>query len=446
MRDLPRLPRMDATMEKMLSTLMMLLAMVLMGGAALAVTYYVSPTGDDGNPGTGEKPWRTLQYAVDAVRSGDAVLVKSGTYDGCRIRHPGKPDAVCTLRADAGAKVLVNAAGPENRHRDNVEVEIEGGGAGYWIVDGLEVANSRRYGISLRHSDYVTARNCIVHHSKVTGIVTSHSDHLVIENNECFANGEHGIYHANSGDYPIIRGNRSHDNHGCGIHMNGDVNMGGDGLITHALVEKNVIWGNGRGGGGAINCDGVSDSIIRNNLCFDNHASGITLYAIDASEGSSRNLVVNNTVVMPADGRWAITISAHEGRPNPTANVVINNILLNANPRVGSLTIWGAGALKASDLNIVTERFSADGASTIIPPPQWQSTLADWQVGGHDLHSLIADARDLFINPAAHDYHLRPGSPAAGAGAPFPDLPDDLDGAPRPQIGAWDVGCYQRRR
>ena len=115
-------------MEKMLSTLMTLLIMVLMGGVALAVTYYVSPTGNSGNPGTGEKPWRTLQYAVDAVRPGDAVLVKSGTYDGCRIRRPGKPDAVCTLRADAGAKVLVNAAGPENRHRDNVEVEIEGGG------------------------------------------------------------------------------------------------------------------------------------------------------------------------------------------------------------------------------------------------------------------------------------------------------------------------------
>ena len=429
--------------EKLLPVLT-LLAIAWLGGAALAATYYVSPTGDDAGPGSAAKPWRTLQYAVDSVHPGDTILVKAGTYIGCCVRHPGRADAWCTLKAEPGAKVLVNAAGPENSHHDNIEVEMEGRVPGYWIVDGFEVADSIRYGISLRQSDYVTARNCTVHGSRVTGIVTSFSNHLTIENNECYANGEHGIYHANSGDYPIIRGNRSHDNHGCGIHMNGDLNMGGKGQINHALVEKNVIWGNGRGGGGGINCDGVSDSVIRNNLIFDNHASGITLYGIDAAEGSSRNLVCNNTVLMPDDGRWAITIGAHEGKPNPTANVLMNNIFLNANPRVGSITIWGAGALQASDHNIVTDRMSADDATTVVPPEQWRSTLADWQVTGHDLHSLIAGPADLFVDPAAHDYHLKPGSPALRAGAPIPDLTDDLDSSPRPKSGAWDVGCYQR--
>ena len=79
-----------------------------------------------------------------------------------------------------------------------------------------------------------------------------------------------------SGDNPIIRGN-IHDNHACGLHMNGDASMGGDGVISNALVENNVIYNNGVGGGSGINCDGVTDSIIRNNLLYNNHANGRSL-------------------------------------------------------------------------------------------------------------------------------------------------------------------------
>ena len=55
--------------------------------------------------------------------------------------------------------------------------------------------------------------------------------------------------------------------------MNGDVSLGGDGIISNALVENNVIYDNGLGGGSGINCDGVQDSVIRNNLIYNAHAS-----------------------------------------------------------------------------------------------------------------------------------------------------------------------------
>ena len=41
---------------------------------------------------------------------------------------------------------------------------------------------------------------------------------------------------------------------------------GADGIISGALVENNVIYNNGLGGGSGINCDGVQNSVIRNNL------------------------------------------------------------------------------------------------------------------------------------------------------------------------------------
>ena len=79
--------------------------------------------------------------------------------------------------------------------------------------------------------------------------------------------------------------------------MNGDASQGGDGTISGALVEGNVIYGNGAGGGSGINMDGVIDSVVRNNLLYDNHASGISLYRIDGATGSTNNVVVNNTII-----------------------------------------------------------------------------------------------------------------------------------------------------
>jgi len=410
-----------------------LVALAAVSGAAWATDYYVATTGSDTDPGTGALPWATLQHAVDWVGPGDTILVRSGTYVGCRIESSGAPGSPCTLKADTGAAVLVNSASASSWHDSNIEVE----GAHYWVIDGIESAGSARYGIDVRVAYYVTVRNCVVHDAAVTGIFTGFTDYVTIDNNESYANGEHGIYHSNSADYPAIRRNRSHDNYGCGIHMNGDASMGGDGLITSAVVERNVIWGNGTGGGSAINCDGVSDSIIRNNLAYSNHAGGIALYAIDASEGSSRDLVYNNTIIQPSDGRWAVNIpSSTDGQDNPTGNSIVNNILYNYHPWRGVITVWDPGALATSDYNILMDRFSIDDDTTTI-------TFAEWTAYGFDAHSSLAAPADLFVDPAGFDFHLKAGSPAIDAGTNLPEVWEDCEGASRPQGASTDIGCYE---
>ncbi len=82
------------------------------------------------------------------------------------------------------------------------------------------------------------------------------------------------------------------------MHMNGDISLGGDGKICVCTIEATSATTTVRL---SINMDGVTESVIRNNLLYNNHVSGISLYAIDASEGSSRDRVLNNTIVMPAD-------------------------------------------------------------------------------------------------------------------------------------------------
>src|SRR4029453_17768498 len=93
------------------------------------------------------------------------------------------------------------------------------------------------------------------------GVLTGFSDDLLIEDNEMSRSvAEHGIYVSNSGDRPGIRRNHVWGNSGNGIHMNGDLSQGGDGVISGAVVEGNLIHGNGRTGGSGINGAGGHSS------------------------------------------------------------------------------------------------------------------------------------------------------------------------------------------
>ena len=116
--------------------------------------------------------------------------------------------------------------------------------------------------------------------------------------------------------------------------MNGDVSQGGNGLIVNALVEKNVIYDNGRQGGSGINADGVQNSRFINNLLYNNHASGISLYRIDGAAGSTNNLIAHNTITMASDARWALNI-----QNGSTGTSVVNNILHNNHAFRGSIDI-----------------------------------------------------------------------------------------------------------
>jgi hypothetical protein len=187
--------------------------------------------------------------------------------------------------------------------------------------------------------------------------------------------------------------------------------------------------------------DGVSDSIVQNNLLYDNHASGISLYAIDGAEGSSRNKIYNNTIVMAPGSRWCINIpKSAKGRPNPTGNKIKNNILYTPSTTKGSVLIYSSTASSfESDYNVVVNRFSASGGKRII-------TLAQWKASGYDQHSIISTPNDLFVNPTNDDYYLKngsPGSPAINAGTSLTEVTDDLDGISRPKGSAYDIGCYE---
>ena len=403
-----------------------LLCSPLLARGATLRTFYVAPTGSDAAVGSSASPWRTLQKAANTVQAGDLVIVRVGAYAGFDLWTSGTAADPIVFSAEPGA--VVNAPNP--RTSDGINLE----GASYVVIEGFAVNGLPRAGIRAVLNQHVTIRNNTADLNGRWGIFTGFSDDLLIEHNVTSRSQlEHGIYVSNSGDRPVIRGNVSWGNYANGIHMNGDVSQGGDGVISNALVERNVIYENGRGGGSGINCDGVRDSRIQNNLLFDNHASGISLYRIDGGDGSRNNVVVHNTIVQAADARWAINI-----RDGSTGNTLYDNILYNQHPWRGSISLsQDSRPGFASDYNVVMERFTLDDGASVLALPEWRAAT------GQDLHSIVATPAQLFVDPAADDYHLRDDSPARDAGLTLPEVTADIEGTPRPGGAASDIGAYE---
>jgi hypothetical protein len=398
---------------------------------ASAAEYFVDPAGNNADAGNATAPWQTLQFAANQVGPGDRVTVRPGNYAGFHLTTSGNAAAPIEFLAQPG--VLVNQPNPvRTDHGINLE------NASHVIVDGFAVTGMNRAGIRSvgvdgdEFASHVTIRNTHAYDNGRWGILTGFVDDLLIEHNETSGSAiEHGIYVSNSGDRPTIRNNISWGNHANGIHMNGDASLGGDGIISGALVSGNIIYGNGTGGGSGINMDGVQDSRIENNLIYDHHSSGISLYQIDGGGGANNNVVVNNTIHVASNGRWALNI-----QDGSTGNQVFNNILLNDHPSRGAIDICGECLANfASDYNVVISRFTSDDTGY---------NLAQWQAAtGNDLHSIVATAPSLFVNPAAGDYRLLADALARDAGTMNLAPMFDLDGKPRPIGATIDVGAYE---
>ena len=399
-------------------------------GRRLLSNYFVSPAGSDAAVGTSEAPWRTLQRAADSVAAGDIVTVRAGTYAGFHLTTDGTAAAPITFHAESGVIIDTrNATTP-----DGINLE----GADFVIIEGFRVDGAGggipRAGIRSVTNTGVVIRNNVCDRNGRWGIFTGFSENLLIENNECSRSGiEHGIYVSNSADNPTVRGNTVWGNNANGLHFNGDASQGGDGIISGALIENNVIYGNGAAGGSGINGDGLQSSVIRNNLLYDNHASGISLYRIDAAQGGRNNLIVNNTVVVAADGRWALNI-----QNDSTGNRVFNNVLYSHQSFRGAISLSTESLVGfVSDHNATEDRFTTNDGDTVLTLAQWRAAT------GQESHSIASSPDVLFVNPAAGDYRLVAGSAAIDAGTLTQAPPLDLAGIARPQGAAIDIGAYE---
>lgn len=436
-------------MKHTILTLLLLLQSV----SAFAATYYVATNGNNGNSGSSSSPWLTIQYAADRVSPGDTVIVRNGTYSPFHITRDGTSGNRIIIRSENALGATINGSESYGGRDAGIHITSE-----YITIDGFNVAcsgspasNPGERGIRLSGDSSNFKEAVIIRNNKVTGagwvgITTSYANDVIVENNEVSnAIVQHGIYIANSGDRPIVRGNIIHSNNQAGLHMNGDGDSPGDGVISHAIVENNIIYNNSSGASSsAINMDGVNYSIIRNNLLFNNHSQGITNFRGDSNLASTDNQILNNTIIMSSPAYHALKF-----RNGSINGYVRNNIIIQQG--TGDALALDNESMPGidSDYNIIIHTTSSGAAI------ENYSGLSDWQSStGQDQNSFTVTGSSttdilskIFVNPVndfnTADYSLNSTSSAINAGITVEDASKDINDYNRPLGSAFDIGAYE---
>ncbi len=284
-----------------------MIAMMLIAATAGAAVYCVNPADD-------------ISAVIKKLQAGDKVLFSAGKYKrGIFINKIyGTEKSPVIIKGEKGAVII-----PEEQ--DGILVQ----NSKYININGFEISGARRAGILVFASKYITVEKCVLHDNSKWGLQTCLSDYISVEN--CDISGskrEHGIYFSTT-DHPVVKSCRIYNNRGCGIHFNGDKNEGGDGMISDGVVSNNIIYGNGLGGGAAINMDSAERMVISNNKIYGNNAGGITSFCEDGARAGVGNRFLNNSVAFErGKGRYALQLM------NGSSNAVVigNNLQCGRGP------------------------------------------------------------------------------------------------------------------
>lgn len=176
--------------------------------------YYVSPAGNDANPGTATAPFKTLTKGVSTVVAGDTLMVL-GTYNQpLVISKSGTASAPINI---IGSAAVLDMGGSQANG-----IKVSGS---YINISGFEVKGTTSHGV-LIGSKNVKFENSSVHHS-------------VLENGSGTCSGSGGWGSAVKvmvgGENVVIRGNSVYENCGEGIGITRGVNV---------LVENNTVRDN----------------------------------------------------------------------------------------------------------------------------------------------------------------------------------------------------------
>ena len=420
-------------MNRSRSVIFGLAAVALLGVsvAAESADYWVALDGDDANPGTLEQPFRDPVLAAEKLMPGDTLHFRQGRYR-CRTgavialapARDGEPGRPIVFRNHADEHVVIDVA--------ETDWGLTNNGFDWIVFDGFEVTGRGRNNmkISAHHGRakkgpgrHVTVRNCEVHGARSANILAVNTPFLTIENCHLHSSERsHGLYVSQGCHNAVVRHVTSENNRGnSGMQFNAAI-----GGMTNALVEANMLRGNAHG----FSLMGVSGSVFRNNILFNNGFDGprgsggreVILWTYDTGDTPGavceRNLFENNTVVnlVPAGHRLRALV---ESKAGTRAIVFRNNVFFIPRRPAFALASFETFAFEHNAL------FNIDGSPHVLGG----GTLADFARTQRLRETGTQVADPMFADMAGGDFRLRPNSPLKDAGAVLPD-------GTRPDIGA----------
>jgi len=429
-------------------------------------TFYVSPTGNDSNPGTSGSPWKSLQRADSASHgriAGDCVIATPGTYTtGVNIQHGGNAATATgyvVYRCQVMDQCKITATGGNAAPVFNII--NEGSGPNFIVIDGFEMAaaSQQNFGVGV-FTDNTTS-------GAPTATPSVH--HLWVLNNIIYGYGQAGV-NTNESDWLFVMHNTAYQNAGvsCGAQGSGITFVGAKATPNytstaadlqwapfHQVVSWNITYDNeitqcgnasnpydtdGNGiimdtfnGAGVDNVLYPNQTLVANNVTYNNGGKGIQVFR------SSYVTVANNTAYDNNLDPWnSGTARGEITNAGGTFNTYINNVASpvpatsTADPRCkgadynpapepcplmdNAAFVGGSSAGVTDAGNQWTNNISFGGT-----PPFSAGPLGNAMFGNDTMSCTLGlinkcNVNPLLISPSTGNFALQTTSPAIGFG------------------------------
>jgi len=263
---------------------------------ASAATLYVAIHGTDGNRGTSAQPFRTITHAYNLAKPGDTILVGPGVYTdyssgwGLHLGKSGTASSHIILRSQLRGRAVLDGQNAADR---NVGIYIDGN---YNVVDGFEIRNGTKGGITIWGDGNLILRCNIHHNGNPAGTETDGRDgiysdegtsgnryigNLVYHNGRTGSNLDHGLYLC--GQNELALNNVLLANSACGLQI------AGYSTVRNLKVYNNVMAFNGTDG--IILWQSLNGIDIRNNIFYKNGH-----YAIGSYDAHGSGVIVGRNL------------------------------------------------------------------------------------------------------------------------------------------------------
>jgi hypothetical protein len=374
---------------------------IYISGGAVSKTYYekltVSVSGTSGNP-------ITITAGVDANHNG-AVIIDGGDARNCIVVDNKKYINISYIQFRNGGQ----NSGNGTIHIDNCQaIKVE--------FCNFEEINTHG-AVFIEQSS-----NCIIGYNTIT----------TLTNTSVQVDGIYG--QKNNGNFyeynhiSVLNNNNGPHCDAIQLYQGNNYTIRGNTILVENNSDNNKQ--------GIFCTDNSGTSYIYNNLViYDTMAWGSLIAHWNVNTGFTGTVrIYNNTSVSLSEKGHCVQVVGDNNA------IIKNNIFWRQNSTITPAT-YGAGDKKINFIvgNVDYNIYYCDAGTDIIYYNGSSINLDEWQDLGHGTHSKR-------INPSlSNDY--RPNSedaPPVDEGINLSNIfADDIDGTPRPQGAAWDIGAYE---
>ena len=418
-----------------------------MGAFQFVGTYYISPSGNDSNPGTLSSPWLTFTHAIPLLNPGYTLVLETGTYTATNVfpsincsttAQNGSAPAPITLIAQSQRKAWIDG--------DGSAVPFQLQNCSYWTISGLHVSDANNASLSesytfgvINSSNIKLIYNLVDHTNQ---LVNEHALGLqgtcnsLVQYNEVYYFHRHAfIDYQNS--CTSGNGNEWQQNYSNARGWGSGSTVGnGNGFMAYgsqySLFENNISENNALGAG--MDTEAISGS---NNVAHVQFLGVVSLSDNQGMGGAAHQsgtcpnniTYTNDAVVTPVEIGWeprgVQSLSLTNTSLFPTSGV-INNYFQDANNFSGctpSGTVTNSDILSGNSVtgyNNALDGSCAPGSCTL-------GTLTlnyDGYFGSGSYSANATVTHQFSTNPALGTCYLWVplASPAKGAGLSGADI------------------------